>query len=270
MKSVKNLSIFQIILILFGGLILLFVVAPILSMCLSTSVKTLVKTAAEEEVYKSIWLTLWTSMVATIVFSILAVPFAYLLARKDFPFKRLICGIIDVPIVIPHSAAGIALLGVVSRNSIAGEAASKIGINFIDHPIGIMIAMAFVSLPFLINGAREGFESVPLQLEKTAYTLGASQTKVFFTISIPLAWRAILSGFVMMWGRGLSEFGTIVIIAYYPMVTAVLIYNRFTAYGLKYAQPVAVLFVIACLIIFIFLRLLSIERKKKNNLIRYK
>jgi molybdate/tungstate transport system permease protein len=270
MKSIKNLSLFQTILIIFGGLILLFIVAPILSMCLSSSVHTLVKTAAEEQVYKSIWLTLWTSMAATIAFAILAVPFAYLLARKNFPFKRLICGIIDVPIVIPHSAAGIALLGVISRDSIAGEAASKIGINFIDHPIGIMIAMAFVSLPFLINGAREGFESVPIQLEKTAYTLGASNSKVFFTISLPMAWRSVMSGFVMMWGRGLSEFGTIVIIAYYPMVTSVLIYNRFTSYGLKYAQPVAVLFVVACLIMFIFFRLLSMEKKKKNNLVRYK
>ena len=264
----NRITTFNLILAFLGGVLLLFILAPLLGMFFGCSIDSLIGVAKNKEVTGSIWLTLWTSILTTFIFSLLAVPFAFLLARKNFPFKRLICGIIDIPVVIPHSAAGIAVLGVLSRDSFVGGIANKFGFSFIDHPAGIMVAMAFISLPFLINGAREGFESVPVQLEKTAYTLGASNVRVFFTISLPLAWRAIMSGFVMMWARGLSEFGAVVIIAYHPSVTAVLIYERFTAFGLKYARPVAVLFVLVCLLVFILFRFLS-SGKGRNKNIRY-
>ena len=244
-----------------GGIVLLFIIAPLVSMCLNCSVPELVETAKDDEVRSSIWLTLWTSMVATVIFAVAAVPFAYLLARKDFPLKGLVAGIIDLPIVIPHSAAGIALLGVLSRNTLLGQAAAKVGLRFVGSSAGIMAAMAFVSVPFLINSARDGFLAVPVRLEKAALSLGASPLRMFLTISVPLAARPIMSGFVLMWARGMSEFGAVLIIAYHPMITPVLIYERFGAFGLKYARPVAVIFIAVCLVFFVILRLLAGERE---------
>ena len=204
-------------------------------------------------------------MGGTLVFSLAAIPFAYLLARKKFAFKWLVSGIIDLPIVIPHTAAGIALLGVISRGTFAGRMASSIGIDFVGHPAGIALAMAFVSIPFLINAARDGFHNIPEKLEKAALNLGASPTRVFFTISLPLAWRNILSGLILMFARGMSEFGAVVIIAYYPMTAPVLIYERFGSYGLNYAQPVAVLFITVSLLFFIFLRSFSKNADHADN-----
>jgi molybdate/tungstate transport system permease protein len=201
-------------------------------------------------------------MAATLLFAIAAIPFSYLLARKDFPLKGLVTGIVDLPIVIPHSAAGIALLGVVSRHAILGRAADKIGFGFVGSSMGIMAAMAFVSIPFLINSARDGFLAVPERLEKAALNLGASPLRVFLTVSIPLAARPIMSGLILMWARGMSEFGAVLIIAYHPMITPVLIYERFGAFGLKYARPVAVLFIAVCLMFLVVLRLLA--RDKEN------
>jgi molybdate/tungstate transport system permease protein len=244
-----------------GGIVLLFIIAPLVSMCLNCSVPELVETAKDDEVRSSIWLTLWTSMVATVIFAVAAVPFAYLLARKDFPLKGLVAGIIDLPIVIPHSAAGIALLGLLSRNALLGQAAAKVGLRFVGSSAGIMAAMAFVSVPFLINSARDGFLAVPVRLEKAALSLGASPLRMFLTISVPLAARPIMSGFVLMWARGMSEFGAVLIIAYHPMITPVLIYERFGAFGLKYARPVAVIFIAVCLVFFVILRLLAGERR---------
>jgi molybdate/tungstate transport system permease protein len=106
--------------------------------------------AREAEVQKSIFLTLWVSVVATLVCSIFAVPLAWLIAKKSFKLKTLLLGIINIPIVIPHSAAGIAVLGLVSRDTFFGKAAASIGMSFIDSPLGIGVAMAYVSLPFLI------------------------------------------------------------------------------------------------------------------------
>lgn len=248
---------YQLFIVFLGGLVLLFIIAPLAGMFLATSPKEFIETATEKEVAESIWLTLWTSMLATIIFAIAAVPFAWLLARKNFPLKRLVLAIIDIPVVIPHSAAGIAILGFISRDSVIGKIGEQLGISFVGNPAAIVIAMAFVSIPFLINAARDGFEAVPEKLEKTALNLGASPLRVFFTISLPLAYRSVLSGLIMMWARGMSEFGAVVIVAYHPMIAPVLIYERFGSFGLSYARPVAVVFICVCLLFFVLLRMLS-------------
>ncbi len=241
-----------------GGLVLLFIVAPLVGLFfMGGEPADRAGAAANPEVRESIWLTLWTAMAATLLLAVAAIPLAYLLARREFRGKRLVTGLVDLPTVIPHSAAGIAVLTVVSRNSLAGRAAEGLGFEFVGGPAGIMVAMAFVSLPFLVNAARDGFAAVPERLEKAALTLGASPLRVFFTIALPLAWRAILSGIVLMWARGMSEFGAVVIIAYHPMIAPVLIWEWFGAYGLSYARPAAALFVLVCLVLFILLRWLG-------------
>ncbi|HOV12335.1 MAG TPA: ABC transporter permease [Bacteroidales bacterium] len=263
MSGIKSalISPFRIILILLGSLILLFLIAPIAGMFLATTVSDIFESAKDTEVRDSIWLTLFTAMGATLFTAIGAIPLAYILARKDFKLKRFVLGLIDLPIVIPHSAAGIAILGFISRDTAMGKFASNFGIDLVGHPAGISIAMAFVSLPFLINAARDGFISVPVRLEKAALVLGASPIRIFFSISLPLAWKNIVSGLIMMFARGMSEFGAVVIVAYHPMVTPVLIFERFGSFGLSYARPAAVLFILVSLLFFVVLRLLT---KTKN------
>ena len=258
----KNFNVLNLVFIFLGGLILLFILAPLIGMFISTSPLDLFETAKETEVQKSIWLTIWTSIAATLIFSIGAIPLAYVIAKNKFPLKKLVLGIINIPVIIPHSAAGIALLGVISRNSALGKMADSLGFSFINQPAGIIIAMAFVSIPYLLNSAIDGFLNVPDKLEKVAMTLGASRTKVFFSISLPLAMKNIVTGLVMMWGRGLSEFGAVVIIAYHPMITPVLIYERFTSFGLEYTKPVTVLFIAICLLIFVLMNIIS--RRRRN------
>ena len=166
--------------------------------------------------------------------------------------------------MIPHSAAGIALLGVLAPGTLIGSAGEAVGVKFVGGVAGIMAAMAFVSVPFLVNAARDGFASVPVRLEQAALNLGASPMRVFLTISLPMAWRPILSGLVLMWARGMSEFGAVLVIAYHPMTAPVLIYERFGAFGLKYARPVTVLFVAVCLVFFIALRMIAGGRRSER------
>jgi molybdate/tungstate transport system permease protein len=244
-----------------SGLVLLFIVAPLAGMFLKTSLPQYASTVSDPVVMRSIRLTLLSSLAGTLIFGLAAIPLAYVLARKDFFMKGLVNGLVDLPVVIPHSAAGIAILGIVSRGTWLGKAGEAAGITFVGGVAGIVLAMAFVSIPFLINAARDGFAAVPEKLEKAALNLGASPWRVFFTISLPLAKRSVLSGLIMMWARGLSEFGAVIIIAYHPMITPVLIWERFTSFGLSYARPVAAVFVLVCLAVFLLMRLLS-----KNHL----
>lgn len=258
-RKLKNNKL-ELVFVLLSSIILLFIIAPIIGIYFNSSLSKVFESANDIEVQESVWLTLWTSMLGTLFFSLFAIPLAYLLARKNFSLKNFLIGLIDIPVIIPHTAAGIALLGILNRNTFIGKIAESIGFNFIGNPLGIILAMSFVSIPFLINSARDGFLSVPERLEKVALNLGASKAKVFFSILLPLAWRSILSGLILMWARGMSEFGAVIIIAYNPKVTPILIYERFTAYGLKYAIPVTVIFISISLIVFVLLRL-----SKKNN-----
>lgn len=257
-------SLFSLIMLILSSLVLLFILAPLAGIFIKTGGSELLETVNDREVRDSIWITLLVSFSATFLFAFAAIPLSWVLARKEFPLKGVVQGLIDLPVVIPHTAAGIAVLGFISRDGFLGGIAGSLGLSLINNPAGIALAMAFVSIPFMINSARDGFASVPVRLEKAALTLGASHTRVFFTISLPLAWKSVMTGFVMMFARGMSEFGAVVIVAYHPMTAPVLIYERFSSFGLDYARPVSVLFIIVALTVFILLRLISLKKKESH------
>ena len=247
-----------------GLIILLFVAIPLGKMIFGSDPGILWETLTDGQVISSIWLTLYSALIATGVGCVLGVPLAYLLSRYNFPGKRVLEGIVDIPVVVPHTAAGIALLFVFGRNFLIGKAFGGLGISFIDSLAGIVIAMLFVSVPFLINSAKEGFNKVDLRLEKVSRSLGASAWQTFTRITLPLTWRSILSGNIMMWARGISEFGAVIILTYYPMTAPTLIYERFQTLGLSYSQPVAAILIMVCVIAFIVLRWLA-YRGGKND-----
>jgi len=214
-------------------------------------------------VLQSIWLTLYTSFIGTVIAVILGIPLAYILARYEFHGKDIIEAIVDIPIIIPHTVAGIALFSLLMRRGAVGTAFSKLGIVFQDNMWGIVMAMFFVSCPFFVGTAREGFKSVNPNLERVARTLGASHWESFYQIALPLTFRHIFSGAIMSWARGISEFGAIIIIAYYPMIASTLILARFNTNGLQGSQPIAVLLIMVCFVTFVVLRLISKRGEKR-------
>ncbi|MGD1120009.1 MAG: ABC transporter permease [Dehalococcoidales bacterium] len=249
---------------LLGLIILLFIAVPLGKMILGSNPGKLWDSLLDREVIGAIWLSLYAALIATVFGCLLGVPLAYLLSRYNFRGKRLIEGLIDVPIVVPHTAAGIALLFVFGRNFIIGRIFGHLGIQFVDSVAGIVIAMLFVSVPFLIDSAKEGFNKIDIRLEKVARSLGASPWQTFTKISLPLAWQSIVAGNIMMWARGISEFGAVIILTYYPMTAPTLIYQRFETLGLSYSQPIAALLIIVCVIAFVVLRVLTSRRNKHD------
>jgi len=193
------------------------------------------------------------------------VPLAYLLARRDFPGKRAVEGIIDLPIVFPHTAAGIALLTVYGREGVLGRLLAPLGLTFTDTVAGIVLAMLFVSLPFLVDTAREAFALVDARYEQVARTLGSSPGGAFWRVTLPQAWRGVLAGGVLMWARGISEFGAVVILAYNPKVIPVLVFERFEGFGLDVALPPAVLIVIIAFLVFVVLRAVLLPRRRRGG-----
>jgi molybdate/tungstate transport system permease protein len=243
-----------------GSTLILFILLTLLNMIfrqLLLEPGSLVKAALDPYVIRSILLTLYASFLATFVAVVFGTPLAYILARHDFPGRYIIESVIDLPVIIPHSVAGIALYALLMRRSAVGSAFGRLGIFFEDSLWGIVAAMLFVSAPFFINAAREGFQGIDPRLERVARTLGASQWSAFYRVTLPLVLRHIFSGAIMAWARGISEFGAVIMIAFYPMIAPTLIYYRFTTQGLKGSQPIAVLLIIVCLTVFVALRTYS-------------
>ncbi|HRJ59411.1 MAG TPA: ABC transporter permease [Anaerolineales bacterium] len=246
---------FNIVFSALGGLLLLFIVLPLLSILLGTTPETLWLALTDPQVLNSIRLTFSAAAVATLLAIITGVPLAFLLARRRFRGKRLVEALVNLPIVIPHTAAGVALLLVFGRRGLLGQWLTPLGIVFTDNFAGVVVGMLFVSLPFLVNLSRESFALVDEELERVALIDGATPWQAFWYVSLPQAWRGVLAGALMMWARGISEFGAVVILAYHPKIVPVLVFERFEGFGLVAAQPVAALLVLVALATFVFLRL---------------
>jgi molybdate/tungstate transport system permease protein len=219
----------------------------------------------EGEIVGALWRSIWTAAASTAVIALFGTPLAYFLARNTFPGKSVLEAIIDVPIMIPHTVAGIAVLMAFSPKAPAGALLAKAGLSPVNSHLGIILACMFVSIPFYVDAARDAFYGVSPRIERAARTLGAPFPSVFFRVSLPLARKGLLSGLIMSWARAVSEFGAVVIIAYHPMVAPTLIYDRFATFGLRYSTPVAVQLILVCLGMFVVLRLLAAGKRREDE-----
>lgn len=245
-----------------GTVIVAFILFPLLEMVTQPSFDALGEAAADRDVVSSIWLSIYASGTAALISLVFGTPFAYLLARRDFAGKKFLESVIDLPIMIPHPVVGIAILSIAGRNHWLGKAMQQIGIEIMGTVTGLVAVLTFVGLPFYVNTAKAGFEAIPERLENVSRSLGATATGTFFRVTLPLGWRSMVVGMIMCTARAVSEFGAVVIVAYHPMVAPVMIYERFTAYGLRYSQPVAVWLILVCLLLFLLIRLFSTSKKK--------
>lgn len=245
--------------------VMLFIILPLLQMVVEPSPAALWETLRDGEVLSSLWLSVYTAAIAALIAFLVGTPLAYLLARRNFFGKKLVESIIDLPIVIPHPVVGIAILSLLGRGQPLGRLLSSLGVRIMGSATGIIVVLTFVGLPFYLNAAKAGFESVPLRLEKVSRSLGAGPAATFCRVTFPLCWRHMLSGVIMCAARAVSEFGAVVIVAYHPMIAPVLMYERFTAYGLKYSQPVGVWLILVCLSLFLALRLVSLPIRGSHD-----
>lgn len=252
----------RIVLAGLSAFLVLFIVGPLLRLLLLATPGSLSEAFRDAELRDSILLTVLTASAATLIGALLGVPLAYLLARRNFPGRRIVQGLIDLPVVIPHPVAGIALLLFLGRRSEVGGALAGIGLEFVSHIPGIVVAMLFVSAPIVVSGAREAFRTVDPQLERVARTLGDTGWGAFRRVTLPLAGRGILAASILAWARSVSEFGSIVILTYNPKVASIFIYDRFTAFGLPAAIPAAVVLLLVALTVFVVVRVLQPEEQR--------
>ena len=233
---------------LLSSLFLLFILGPVVGLIASGGPRGLRAFPRDHELLASLGLTAFTATAATVLGILGGTPVAYVLARREFTGRALLAAVMDLPLVIPHPVAGIALLLVLGRGSAVGGILYRAGLRVVGSPVGIVCAMLFVSAPLYVSAAREAFARVDARYESVARTLGDDAWRAFRRVTLPLSARGLTAAAVVMWARAVSEFGAIVILTYNPKVVSVLSYDRFTSYGLSETLPAAAVLVLLALI----------------------
>jgi molybdate transport system permease protein len=157
--------------------------------------------------------TIATALGATILMLPPGIALAWLLARRRFPGKAIVDTLTSLPLVMPPVATGLILLYLFGRRGPFGALLDRWGVDVVFTWKAVVIAMAVMGLPLLVRTARTGFEQVGPRFEQMAATLGASPSRVFFTITLPLASRAVLAGALLAFSRALGEFGATILLA---------------------------------------------------------
>lgn len=167
-----------------------------------------------DEARDALVLSLWTSTLTVVLAVLFGTPVAYLLARTSFPGKTIVDAFIDLPIVLPPTVAGVALLTAFGRRGLLGEPLeSWTGLTLSFTTTAVVMAQLLVAAPFYVRAVRGGIESVDANMERVAYTLGASRTRTFFRVVLPQARPALIAGIILSWSRAMGELGATLIFA---------------------------------------------------------
>src|SRR5215469_3190484 len=224
-----------------GGILVVYLLLPLTGILPRLSISSL-QGILQPEVLNAAAVSALSATVTSLLLLLFGVPLAYLLARRDFPGKTFISLLVQVPLALPQSVAGILLLMVFGPYAPVGKLLSQLGLPpLADNLAAIIAAQTFVASPFLIIAARTAFEEVDPALEQVATTFGKSPGEIFRRITLALAWPAILSGITLSWVRALGEFGANAMVAYHPYSLPVLAWVQFSESGLNSTVPLVVL-----------------------------
>ena len=196
---------------------------PLVALVARVSPAEALSRVGQPEVLAALRLSLVTSALATAIVVALGTPAAYVLATRSFPGKRVVETLVDLPMVLPPTVAGFALLMAFGRAGLAGRALSAFGVSLPFTTLGVVVAQAFMAAPFYVSFARAGFAGIDPRLIEAAATLRASEATTFFRVVVPLAAPSLVAGTALSAARALGEFGaTITFAGNLPGVTQTL------------------------------------------------
>ena len=190
-----------------------FIALPILSLLIWTVSNSAWQEMSSPAAVDALLLSAQTTGISMIIILLVGTPAAYVLARYNFPGKRLVNTLVDLPAVLPPSAAGIALLLAFGRVGLIGEHLTAFGITISFTTAAVVLAELFVATHFYVRQATVGFAQIERGIEEAALVDGAGRTTVFLRVTIPLALPALVAGAITAWARALGEFGGTIIFA---------------------------------------------------------
>jgi molybdate transport system permease protein len=246
--------------VLLAALGLAFLALPVLALLLRAVESGALSSAlAGRAVLEALALSLGSTLISLAIVVGVGTPLAFVLARTAFRGKALAEALVDLPIVLPPSVAGLALLFAFGRNGLAGGALELAGITLPFTTLAVIVAQVFVASPFYVRAARAGFRGVAPEVEEAARVDGASENTVFGRITLPLAAPAVGAGLVLAWARALGEFGATILFAGNiegrTQTLPLLVYSEFQE-GVEAAIAAATILVLAALGVLVAVRVM--------------
>jgi sulfate/thiosulfate transport system permease protein len=223
---------------------------------------------ASERVVAAYRLTFGASFAAALVNGVFGLLIAWVLVRYDFPFKRLVDALVDLPFALPTAVAGITLTALYATNGWIGQFFAPFKISF--TPIGVFVALLFIGLPFVVRTLQPVLEDVSKELEEAAATLGATRWQTFTRVIFPTLTPALLTGFALAFARALGEYGSVIFIAgNIPMVSEIvplLIISKLEQYDVPGATAIAVVMLLMSFVMLLVINLLQAWARRRQGM----
>jgi sulfate transport system permease protein len=247
----------------------LVVLIPLASLVVFTaklSFHDIIQTITRPRVLASFRVSLLTAFIASAINAVMGVILAWVLVRYDFPFKRLMDGMIELPFALPTAVAGIALTSLTADTGIIGRFFGKFGIKIAYTRIGITVALVFIGIPFVVRAVQPVLEKLDSSYEEAAGVLGASRIKIFWKIIFPEILPSVLTGFALAFGRCLGEYGSVVFIAgnkpYETEITPLIIMSELQEYDYSSASAIALVMLLVAFIILFAVNMIQVHSSK--------
>lgn len=244
--------------LLYLGLIVLIPLSAVFFRTASLGWTAFQDTVTAERVVASLHLTFGASLLAATLNAVFGLLVAWVLARYEFFGKKLVDALVDLPFALPTAVAGIALTTLYAGNGLIGSRLEPHGVKVAFTPLGIVVALTFVGLPFVVRTVQPVLEDLEAELEEAAACLGATRVQVFLRVILPAAAPALLTGYALAFARAIGEYGSVVFIAgNMPMVSEIaplLIITKLEQYDYAGATAIAVV-----MLVISFLLLLAIN-----------
>ena len=214
-------------------------------------------------------LTFGASLAAALLNAMFGLIVAWVLVRYEFPFKRIVDALVDLPFALPTAVAGIALTSLYAANGWIGQYLALVGIKVSYTPLGVFVALTFIGLPFVVRTVQPVLEDMQKELEEAAATLGATRAQTFTRVILPVLTPALLTGFALAFARALGEYGSVIFIAgNMPMIseiTPLLIITKLEQYDYQGATAIAVVMLVAAFALLLAINLLQAWARKRQG-----
>ncbi|MGE4305060.1 MAG: sulfate ABC transporter permease subunit CysT [Novosphingobium sp.] len=210
-----------------------------------------------------------TAFAAALVNAVFGLLTAWVIVRYDFPGKRLVNALIDLPFALPTAVAGIALTAIYAGNGWVGQFFEPLGIQLAYTPIGITLALVFIGLPFIVRSVEPVLEDMSSDVEEAALSLGANPWQIFSRVILPAILPSLLTGFALAFARGVGEYGSVIFIAgnmpFKSEIAPLLIITQLEQYDYAGATAIATVMLVASFAVLLFINLIQAWSRRRMN-----
>jgi sulfate transport system permease protein len=247
--------------LLYLSLIVLIPLAALFLRTMALSWEQFWTTVTAPRVIASYRLSFGASLIAALINALFGLLVAWVLVRYHFPGKRLIDALVDLPFALPTAVAGISLTSIFAKTGWIGQYLEPWGIQVAFTPLGVIVALTFIGLPFVVRTVQPVLEDLDVEIEEAAASLGASRWQTFTRVILPVLFPVLLTGFALAFARALGEYGSVVFISgnmpMYTEITPLLIITKLEQYDYTGATAVAVVMLVASFVLMLLINLLQ-------------